>query len=132
MHKQEHETHYGLSSSCPLILGAWELGVTERPSRLSGRRAELSSPPTATIAQLPTSTAAMSSHGHSHDHGGHSHAEHSHSHSHDGVACAGHEAIPPTEAELAAQKQERLAFDRGVASFYHYEPHSVRPCSYPR
>lgn len=74
----------------------------------------------------------MSSHGHSHDHGGHSHAEHSHSHSHDGVACAGHEAIPPTEAELAAQKQERLAFDRVVASFYHYEPHSVRPCSCPR
>jgi hypothetical protein len=71
--------------------------------------------------------APMSSHGHSHDHGrGHSHAEPSHSHSHDGVECAGHDATLPTEAELAAQKQERLAFDRVVASFYNYEPHSVR------
>lgn len=74
----------------------------------------------------------MSSHGHSHDHGGHSHAEpshsQSHSHSHDGVQCAGHDAEPPTEAELAAQKQERLAFDRVVASFYAYESHSVRLC----
>lgn len=70
----------------------------------------------------------MSSHGHAHDHGGHSHTEPSQSHSpsHDGVECDGHDAGPPAEAELSAQKQERLAFDRVVASFYHYEPHSVR------
>lgn len=66
---------------------------------------------------------------HSHDHGAQAHS-HSHAseppvgHSHGGVECAGHAA--PSEADLASQRLEKLAFDKVVASFYAYESHSVR------
>jgi hypothetical protein len=69
------------------------------------------------LASLP-----MSGHAHTHEDAGHSHG-----HSHDGVACSGHDQEPPSAEELAAHKAEKVAFDKCLKSFYHYEAHTVSP-----